>query len=28
MVGGGACLIDDQGVIEGSLDDTASLPTS
>lgn len=28
MMSGGACLIDDTGVIEGNLDDTASIPTS
>lgn len=28
MMSGGACLIDDTGVIKGSVDDTASLPTS
>lgn len=28
MMSGGACLIDTTGVIEGNLDDTASLPTS
>ena len=28
MMSGGACMIDDPGVIEGNLDDTASLPTS
>lgn len=28
MMSGGACLIDDLGVIEGSIDDTANLPTS
>lgn len=28
MMSGGACLIEDEGVIEGNLDDTAALPTS
>lgn len=28
MMSGGSCLIDDSGVIEGNLDDTAALPTS
>ena len=28
MMSGGACLIEDAGVIEGNLDDTASLPTT
>ncbi|MCK1367624.1 phage capsid protein [Bradyrhizobium sp. 62] len=28
MMSGGACLIDDTGVIKGTVDDTASLPTS
>lgn len=28
FMSGGACLIEDNGVIEGNLDDTASLPTS
>jgi hypothetical protein len=28
MMSGGACLIDDRGVIEASVDDTAALPTS
>jgi len=28
MMAGGACLIEDVGVIEGNLDDTAALPTS
>lgn len=28
MMSGGACLIEDEGVIEGNVDDTAALPTS
>lgn len=28
MMSGGACLIDDTGVIEGNLDDTANIPTT
>lgn len=28
MMSGGACLIEDEGVIEGQVDDTASIPTS
>jgi len=28
MMSGGACLIDDGGVIEGGLDDTAAIPTT
>ena len=28
MMSGGACLIDDTGVIKGTVDDTAALPTS
>lgn len=28
MMSGGACLIDDTGVIEGNLDDTAAIPTT